>query len=485
VQSNGGVLIGGSFLTANHTNRTSIARLNANGSLDSAFHPALGSEVNSIVLQPDGKVLVGGNFSKAVGASRNRMARYHADGDLDGSFDPGQGIESVFTSVVVQPDGKVLIGGSLTFGNGTNQTGSLRLNANGSLDGTFISDPNFNPGFGVRHYTPPPGGDIHYNIAFPTAATVQADGKVLVGVKHEYWQCDAFEGGCGVSTIYYVVRLNVDGSTDSSFIFTNVVNNTALLGLVSSIAVQSDGKIVVGSSAFNTVRIARLNADGVWDNSFNPGSGPNGGVNAVAFQPDGKILIGGTFSTVNSADRNRLARLHVDGSLDGSFNPGIGANGPISAVAVQPDGKVLIGGDFTTVSGTIRNRIARLDAEGSLDVSFDPGIGADGFVRFIALQPDGNVLISGDFLTVSGALRPQLARLYGDAALILSLVRSTESMIFSWPVTGLNFQLQETTNFSLPNSWSPVTQAAVTNSGRIEVSVPSSVGSKFFRLQSQ
>jgi hypothetical protein len=160
---------------------------------------------------------------------------------------------------------------------------------------------------------------------------------------------------------------------------------------------------------------------------------------------------------------------------------------------LQSDGKVLIGGDFTTVNGTNRNHIARLNANGSLDSTFNPGTGAEGTdadtiasVRSIAVQSDGNVLISGHFTTVNGVVRPHVARLYGDSvAPSLTIARSNAFVIISWPVTGLSFQIQENTDLSLPNSWTPASQPAVTNAGQISVTVPTTVGRKFFRLKSQ
>ena len=119
------------------------------------------------------------------------------------------------------------------------------------------------------------------------------------------------------------------------------------------------------------------------DTSFNPGA--NGSVCALAVQPDGKILVGGDFTTLGgggtgTTPRNRIGRLNADGSLDTSFNPG--ANGGVYALAVQPDGKILVGGDFTTLGGggtgtTTRNCIGRLNADGSLDTSFNPGANGD------------------------------------------------------------------------------------------------------------
>jgi uncharacterized delta-60 repeat protein len=96
------------------------------------------------------------------------------------------------------------------------------------------------------------------------------------------------------------------------------------------------------------------------DASFNPGTGADHWVNSIALQPDGKILIGGYFDTYNGTTRNRIARLNTDGSLDASFNPGTGANDGVRSIALQPDGKILIGGLFTAYNGTGRNRVARI-----------------------------------------------------------------------------------------------------------------------------
>jgi len=193
------------------------------------------------------------------------------------------------------------------------------------------------------------------------------------------------------------------GANDSTFntfddgTYGDGTNNT-----VFTTALQPDGKVIIGGqfTTYNgTARncIARLNADGSLDATFNPGSGADGTVLTTALQPDGKVIIGGFFTTYNGTARNRIARLNADGSLDATFNPGSGASHTVRTIALQPDGKVIIGGNFTTYNGTARARMARLNADGSLDATFNPGLGADGTVRTIALQPDGKVIIGGDF----------------------------------------------------------------------------------------
>ncbi len=202
-----------------------------------------------------------------------------------------------------------------------------------------------------------------------------------------------------------------DGSLDTSFNPGSVANSGVL-----SIASQPDGKILIGGwlTQYNgTTRndIARLNSDGSLDTSFNPGSGVHGSISSIALQPDGKILIGGEFTQYNGTTRNNIARLNPDGSLDTSFNPGGGANGEVYSIALQPDGKILIGGWFFEYNGTSRNNIARLNPDGSLDTSFNPGSGTNISINSIALQPDGKILIGGGFTQYNGTPRNGIARL--------------------------------------------------------------------------
>ena len=144
---------------------------------------------------------------------------------------------------------------------------------------------------------------------------------------------------------------------------------------------------------------------------FDPNA--NGTVNVVVAQPDGKILLGGSFTSVLGVARNRIARLNPDGTLDTAFNPN--ANGTVSAIAVQADGKILAGGDFTSIGGQTRNRIARLDPTTGLADSFDPN--ANFLVFSIAVQADGRVLAGGDFTTIGGQTRNHIARLNMDGTL--------------------------------------------------------------------
>ena len=206
-------------------------------------------------------------------------------------------------------------------------------------------------------------------------------------------------------------RLNANGTVDGSFIPTNNINGSVL-----AVAVQTNNAVVIGGS-FNTAGFpswnARLNADGTTDTAFS--SFPNGSVNAIAIQPDGKIVIGGAFTLVNGAARNRIARLNSDGSLDNTFQNGLtGASSTVRCLQIQSDGKILIGGDFITVNGTSRNYVARLTSNGSLDTGFSPPTAPNNPVYSLAVQSDNSVVIGGVFTTFASANLSHVARLYAD-----------------------------------------------------------------------
>jgi uncharacterized delta-60 repeat protein len=161
--------------------------------------------------------------------------------------------------------------------------------------------------------------------------------------------------------------------------------------------------------------LVRLNEDGSIDLTFNTGTGLNGAVNDIQVLDDGRILLVGDFTAYNGKLRTRVARLNSDGSLDISFNKEGGPNAVVYALDVQTDGKVLVVGDFTMVSGQARNRLARLNEDGSIDKEFLPGDGADAAVYAVSYDPaTSRVTIGGAFKTVDHQPRNGIARFNGD-----------------------------------------------------------------------
>lgn len=196
-----------------------------------------------------------------------------------------------------------------------------------------------------------------------------------------------------------LTRLNTDGSLDTSFNIGTGFNNS-----IYSIAIQSDGKIIVGGlfSVYNgTIRykILRLNLDGSIDNSFNIGTGFSGTVNTITLQTDGKIIVSGNFGNYNGTSLNDIIRLNTDGSIDTSFNLGTGSSYAVYCTNIQNDGKILVGGFFSFYNSTIQNNIVRLNTDGSIDATFNTGTGFNNSVYSIVPLNDGKIMVGGNFTT--------------------------------------------------------------------------------------
>jgi uncharacterized delta-60 repeat protein len=369
--------------------------LAAPGTLDTSFaNPNIsgfdGYAIGALAIQADGKIIIGGDFESVGGQSRRAIARLNTNGTLDTSF-VAPSISCCVGAVAIQADGKIIIGGGFTTVGGQPRRGVGRLNVDGTLDTSF-SDPNVI------------GGGAY-------AIAIQTDGKIIIGGHFV---------SVGGQPRNHVARLNTDGTLDTSFVDPNVSN------LVSALAVQADGKIIIvggfGSvGGQNRGRVARLNADGTLDTSFaNLFPSNEEGiyyVSDIAIQADGKIIIGGFFSSVGGHPRNDVARLNTDGTLDTSFAPNIPDEEDIyfvNAIAIQTDGKIIIGGFFESVGGQPRFSVARLNADGTLDTSFaDPNVSGI-FVSYIAIQADGKIIISGPFYSVGCLPHSGIARLNND-----------------------------------------------------------------------
>jgi uncharacterized delta-60 repeat protein len=390
--ANGKVLIGGWFTTVSGTSAIRLARLNADGTLDPAFSVGTGPSdgISDMVLQPDGKLLVSGSFQTVNGSNARGVVRLLSTGAVDNTFSTGSGptFSNVVTTMALQPDGKIIIGGSFTQFNGANRRRIARLNATGSVD------TSFQPGTGADN-------DV-------IAVALQPDGKVLVtGVFTSFnnlpWQ--------------RLVRLQANGVVDNTFVPVDGLNNTGF-----AFHVAPDGHFLLGGDhiMYNghfQLRIVKAFADGAVDTSFMPNTGLNGVAYALARLPDGRILVGGEFAKYNGVTRRGLCRVWPDGTIDPSFDTGEGFNEDVRAVAIQPDGRVVVAGFFTRFNGVPRNRIARLLPDGGLDESFDPGAGLSDNAHIVLLQSDGKILVGGFFQQVAGVNKRGIARLNTDGSL--------------------------------------------------------------------
>ena len=336
----------------------------------------------SIVSQILPNIYVGGLFGTYSGTATPGIVSLNQTGGMNSSFNvTSNGFNSNVFDMLVQPDNRIVAGGSFTSYQGVIQKFITRLNIDASID------PAFNTG-------------ISFNNTI-SALALQTDGKILAGGLFS-----TFRG----ASANHIARMNADGSADAAF-------SGGFDGAVNDIQIQSNGKILIGG-AFSTYNfggatparcIIRLNADGTPDSSFNYGSGFNNNVNSISIDNSGNVLVGGIFTTYNGSSVNGLARLLSNGQLDLSFTGGTQFSpASVSALAVDSNNNIYAGGSFTAYNGTLVSRIVRLHNSGIIDTSFavsaGTGNGFDNTVLSILVQPTGNVLVGGNFSTYQSSI---------------------------------------------------------------------------------
>ena len=406
------ILVGGFFSIYGAATRHRTAILDSNGNVANPNLTAPVATVYVAVFQPDGKVLIGGQGDPAFNTPP--LARLDSDGGVDVTFNPRIGFNGIGGRLRVQPDGKILAAGQFRNAYAANRFDIVRFNSDSTLDEGFV----------------PPTTNIAYDTIL-TGLDLQADGKIVTagtslvvsstverllpnGALDMNWSGVTRPRDIRVQPNGQIVygannflrRLNSNGSLDGTF-------TPTILGDVYRIVLQLDGKILIGGS-FTQVNgmgrngIARLNFDGTLDGSFNPFGGASGIVHDVEIQTDGKVIIAGQFTGVNfDLNRKYIARLNVDGSLDGTYTPSV--NAPVYALRLQPDGRLLIGGDMTLVNGVARMRFARLNANGSLEPTFN--IAVNDTVLTIEVQADGKIVYGGEFTRTNGISTVGIGRL--------------------------------------------------------------------------
>jgi len=407
IQSDGKILLGG-YCHNGSNNDFCIARFDSEGNLDTTFGTGgkviqgIGSgndEGYSLAVQPDGKILLGGYCHNG---SNNDfcIARFDSEGNLDTTFgNSGKVIESISSSILdkgyslaIQPDGKILLGGYC------NNRGNIdfcitRFKSDGTLDKTFGRSGKVIQPIGSDN-------DEGYSLA------IQPDGKILLG------------GYCknGSNRDFCIARFNSDGTLDTSFGSSGKVIQP--IGSSNdegySLAIQSDGKILLGGFCDYEFCIARFNSDGTLDTTFGSSGKviqPIGSANdrgqSLAIQPDGKILLGGYCSNGSNWDFC-IARFNSNGTLDTTFGSSGKVIQPIGSsndfgrsLVIQPDGKILLGG--TCYNGSNDDFcIARFNSDGTLDTTFGSygkiiqPIGSwNDYGYSLAIQPDGKILLGG------------------------------------------------------------------------------------------
>ena len=360
-----------------------FARVNTDGSLDSLPYYEFGIDTsglstNGTIELPGNEYIIYGRYITSYNFTLvSGIIRIDSDGTLDSTFQTNMG--SGFDPIAgqynveiyahgVQTDGKILLGGVNFSGyNGNSSFGLVRINP----DGTY--DPTFN---------------VTWLSAGIQDLIIQPDQKILVGGYVDY---GAFYQA--------LVRLNPDGSVDSSFNSSNIATTT-------TIALQADGKILVGTYDMGNV-LQRKNPNGSSDTAFNSNLGTNFNyrVYSIAIQPtDNKILVGGEFTSFNGdTTKKYLVRLNPDGTLDNTFNLGIGFLGLnniwVDTIKVDSFGGIYIGGSFLSFNFQPYENIVKLTSTGAVDTTFNSGSGFDSVVKKIDIDSNNKLIINGGFLS--------------------------------------------------------------------------------------
>ncbi len=442
LQPDGKILVGGRFIRTSSENKTVLVglfRLNNDGSRDEGFQANLSEfwNVKSFDIQSDGKIVVGWEQGESIGNNgygRSKMTRLNADGSIDNTFNCGMDTNALMIQEVkVQPDGRVLAG---SFAIDYTDKGILkRFNPDGSEDNLFNSGVEI-IGAEIKDISLLSNGDILISGSFDTCngvgrddiAKLSSDGQLKNDFSSNYSESvTAIEDHVVlangkilmIGTFLYTlageakhgrfIQLNNDGSLDLNFLETSRLNGSST-GSFSDLHIDNYGKLlVVGGYVLDNVYcglISRLNTDTSLDFSFNilPSPQSYGIVYAVAVQEDGKIIIGGNFHYVDNKRRNHVARLNFDGSLDETFTPGTGTSSGVYSILIQPDGKIVVAGNFDFFNQQKANNIVRLNADGSIDESFSYPLKDFDYFSTMAIQSDGKIILKGLSPTSNGKI---------------------------------------------------------------------------------
>ncbi len=383
------------------------------GELDSTFSgdgkviTSIGSSndvASSIVVQSDGKIVVGG-YANPGSNYDFALVRYITNGTLDSTFGyngkvttAGNLSDDRVYSVAIQSDGKILAAGYSVNNLGNSDFALVRYNYDGTLDNSFGSNGKVITAIGSNN-------DIAYSMQ------LQSDGKIIL----------AGDAVTASNYDFVLVRYNTDGKLDTSFGTSGII--TTAIGpldeVVYSVAIQPDGKIVAVGRSFNSAdddfAIVRYNTNGILDTSFNTTGILTHAIGttddwaySVGLQADGKIAVAG-YSFLNDTKKFILVRYNPDGSLDSTFSQDGITNTTIDflndeefrSLAIQSDGKIVVAG-FSGKGATVNFALVRYNSNGTHDASFN----ADGKITTtfpsgkseafaLAIQPDGLIVTAG------------------------------------------------------------------------------------------
>lgn len=397
-----------------------MVRINPDNTADTGFTTAaFDKEVKSVVLQPDGKIIIAGAFNLHNNAATNYIIRLNTDGSRDTTFNPGtfafqqNVVKKILRKVVLQADGKILVAGNISAYAGMAHNSMVRLNPDGSTDTSFHASTQFQ-------------SDFYY-------FDLQPNGKIVA-----------------VDSDSYPIRLNSDGSNDPSF----HVYTPGTFSKIRNLTIRNDGKIyLAGKGTFfsGTQYLVRLNADGYYDNTFStnsfylnfPPDSTSNGVYALLVQPDGKLLVGGNFSSYGGQPVAGIMRLNDDATLDTTFQGkvthlinGYSYQDHIDHLSFHPSGNVIASGSIKYYNQDYAGNIVMFNpSSGSRITSFQNICkGFDKAAERIFIQPDGKIIVTGWFHSYNGVATDKIVRLNPDGSVDTSFAFPTSTYFYAQSV---------------------------------------------------
>jgi uncharacterized delta-60 repeat protein len=470
LQADGKILVGGAFTSLGGQARSHLGRLNPDGTLDGSFNPRPNGDVLSIAVQADGRILAAGSFTTMLGQPRNGLARLNANGTLDTAFNAN--VSGGASALGLQDDGKILVGGSFGKIGGQARRNLARLNntvpatQNLSLKGSAITwlrggtspeiyaasfEASTNEtdwaflGFGTRIA----GGWQLTNAIIQGNARIRARGLVAGGLYNgSSWFVEAISGppllitqpkgvtvDPGDTAVLRVVvsgtpplsfqwmkdGADIAGATGSSLTVANIQSaNTG------TYTVRASNVLGTATSAPATITLNRATVD-----SFNPvneSDDPNTYIQAVAFYPDGRLLVGGRFNSLSGSAQTNLVRLLPDGTLDAAFHCEA-LKYHVDSLAIREDGKIIAGASFRSLGG--QSGVGELNADGTLAGDFKVVLAGGYVVDCLLEQQDGKILVGGSFTNHDGQVHANLLRLNPDGTVDNSFTPKTDGVVYA------------------------------------------------------
>ncbi|MDD3004878.1 T9SS type A sorting domain-containing protein [Flavobacterium sp.] len=460
------------FLNINYSR---IKRINLDNTLDTSFNPAteLNGLVKEMVLQPDGKIILVGSFTTFNNTASKYIVRLNADGTKDTSFNIGTSFNTYVnsnypfaSSVQIRPDGKILVAGDLMSYNGTYKNSLFLLNSDGTIDNTFTLDSSLGEISISKIKLMNDGKIMLASQFFSSIKRINSDGTIDATFLNSVHLDPASSGG-GTQVNDFIIqpdgkiiiigkydkimeynyrdisRINADGTIDTTFDskgfnISNPLSSTSenIRKGVTAALLQPDGKIIISGSFkkyYNNPKnnILRLDSNGLLDDSFLGGldnatteteSLYQTFINGMTFTSDNDIVAVGHFNTYNDSATDYIVRFSIDGTKNPDFNNTCrGFNGPVEVITENNSGQIIVSGNFRAYNGIAKDRIARLNADGSLDPTF--GVQIHTFLEndlqptALSVQPDGKIIVASSGRFVNGIKLGALVRLNVDGSI--------------------------------------------------------------------